>query len=230
MSPQSVAFSARLREATWSDHRAAEAPPFLAALVAGKLDRAGYARLVAQHYFIYRALEECAGPMRQDPVAGGFVDDRLTRLPALVADLEFLIGPDWDARIEPGAATRGYVARIREVCDRGPAAYLAHHYTRYLGDLSGGLFIGRGVARAYGLADGRGVAFYRFDAIGDPRAYKDAYRRKLDSVALPEPDRAALIEEVVTAYRHNTAVLAELGRDLPARRGAATPGAEGRAA
>ncbi|MDG4830882.1 biliverdin-producing heme oxygenase [Solwaraspora sp. WMMD1047] len=222
-----VAFSTRLREATWSDHRAAEAPPVLTALVGGELDRAGYARLAAQHYFIYRALEECAGPMRDDPVAGGFVDERLTRLPSLVADLEFLVGADWDGRISPGAATRAYVARIREVCDAGPVGFVAHHYTRYLGDLSGGLFIGRGITRAYGLTDGRGVAFYRFEAIGDPRAYKAAYRRRLDDLRLSEPQRAALIEEVVVAYRHNTAVLAELGSELL---DAVTTAAEGRAA
>ncbi|MEV7230213.1 MULTISPECIES: biliverdin-producing heme oxygenase [Polymorphospora] len=214
MSERSESYSARLRSATRQDHEAAESERYVTALTAGELSRAAYADLVAQHYFIYEVLEEAAAAMAGDPVAGGFVDDALTRLPSLVADLEFLFGAGWPDRIAPNPATAAYAQRMREVCHTWPAGFVAHHYTRYLGDLSGGLFVGRAVAQAYGLGDDGGVEFYRFPAIDDPRAYKDAYRRRLDAMPIPEAEFDRLIREVVLAYRHNTAVLAELGRTV----------------
>ncbi|MDG4764035.1 biliverdin-producing heme oxygenase [Solwaraspora sp. WMMD406] len=207
-------FSARLRAASWEDHQAAESQRYVSALVAGELPRRRYADLVAQHYFIYQVLEEAAEAMRDDPLAGGFVDDRLTRLPALEADLAFLLGSDWAAQITPGVATRRYVTRMQEVCFTFAPAFVAHHYTRYLGDLSGGLFIGRSVAQTYGLTDDGGVAFYHFAGVDSPRDYKDAYRARLDALPLDPTAEAALVGEVAVAYRHNSAVLAELGRDL----------------
>ncbi|MFY1636326.1 heme oxygenase (biliverdin-producing) [Solwaraspora sp. WMMB335] len=207
-------FSARLRAASWQDHQAAESARYVSALVAGELPRDRYADLVAQHYFIYQVLEEAAAAMRDDELAAGFVDERLTRLPALQTDLAFLLGPDWAARITPGVATQRYVARMQEVCFTFAPAFIAHHYTRYLGDLSGGLFIGREVAKTYQLDETGGVAFYHFSGIEHPRDYKNAYRARLDALPLDVTAEAALVGEVAVAYRHNSAVLAELGRDL----------------
>jgi heme oxygenase (biliverdin-producing, ferredoxin) len=215
MNTASPPFSARLRAASWPEHQGAESQRYISALVAGDLDLDGYARLVVQHHAIYQALESVAETMRTDPVAGDFVDDALTRLPALVADLEFLLGPDWRQRIEPDPETTAYVERIRRV-GGSPAGFVAHHYTRYLGDLSGGLYIGRAVAKRYGLTDGDGVAFYRFDGIADPKAYKNAYRAKLDAIDLTEAELAGLVDEVLVAYRHNVEVFTGLSRHVPA--------------
>ncbi|MEV4773532.1 heme oxygenase (biliverdin-producing) [Micromonospora humida] len=208
-------FSARLRAATQGAHAAAEGQQYVTALVAGELDLAGYLDLVVQHHALYQALESAAEAMRADPVAGGFVDDALTRLPALEADLTELAGPDWALRTAPHPATVAYADRIRAVAGTSPVRFIAHHYTRYLGDLSGGLYIGRAVARRYGLTDGSGVAFYAFDRITRPKAYKEAYRARLDALALSPADEAALLDEVLVAYRHNTAVFAALARHVP---------------
>ncbi|MEH1100837.1 biliverdin-producing heme oxygenase [Micromonospora sp. CPCC 205561] len=216
MSLTRTAFSAELRAASREAHQGAESQRYVSALIAGELDRAGYAALVAQHHVIYEALEAAAEAMRRDPLAGPFVDDALTRLPALAADLEFLHGPDWRARIEPTPATLSYAGRLRAVCAGSPERFIAHHYTRYLGDLSGGLYIGRSLARHHGLTGDAGAAFYRFDRIGDPRAYKDAYRARLDDLPLDGAGRATLRAEVLVAYRHNTEVLAALSHLVPA--------------
>ncbi|MEV4626965.1 biliverdin-producing heme oxygenase [Micromonospora sp. NPDC049523] len=212
MSTTDEPFSVRLRQATWSEHQAAESEKYVSALIAGELDHAGYATLVAQHHAIYRALESVADRVRDHPVVGRFVDDRLTRLPALVTDLEFLVGADWADRIPTNPTTQEYVDRISSVGETWPVGFVAHHYTRYLGDLSGGLAIGRALARTYQLGDGPGATFYRFPAIPDPRAYKQAYRDLLDTLPLDESQRVAVVGEVRLAYRYNTAVLAELGR------------------
>ncbi|WKU06881.1 heme oxygenase (biliverdin-producing) [Micromonospora sp. HUAS LYJ1] len=208
-------FSARLRAATQGAHTAAEGQRYVTALVAGELDLAGYLDLVVQHHALYQALESAAEAMRADPVAGVFVDDALTRLPALEADLTALAGPDWARRTAPDPATVAYVERIRAVAGTSPVRFVAHHYTRYLGDLSGGLHIGRAVARRYGLTGQSGAAFYTFARIDRPKAYKEAYRARLDAMALSPADEAALLDEVLVAYRHNSAVFAALARHVP---------------
>src|SRR5688500_4368987 len=102
------------------------------ALRSGRLDRAGYTALTAQLFFVYETLEEAAGEMRRDPVAGAFVAPELDRLPALVADLTYLIGRDWPAHVSASTATSEYRARLRDVAFTWPAGFVAHHYTRYL--------------------------------------------------------------------------------------------------
>src|SRR5690606_32902475 len=131
-------------------------------------DTAGYVRFLAQHYFVYQSLEAAADLMRTDPIAGPFVDDALHRTSALAADLEYLLGPDWARQIEPSPATRDYQTRIDEV-KHVPAWFIAHHYTRCLGDLSRGLLVSDAMTKAYGGPDGAGTAFFRYDAIRDPQ-------------------------------------------------------------
>lgn len=205
-------FSAAIRAASWGAHGDAEQAPFLAELVEGRLDRHGYARLVAQHHFAYAALEGAADTMRHDPVAGPFVDDALTRGPALAADLEALLGPGWRDRIEPSPATEAYVARMEEVCRDWAGGFVAHHYVRYMGDLSGGQMLRVSVEAALGIDASNGAAFYDFPAITDLTAYKQTYRSRLDAAPWSDDERERIIGEVLLGYHHNTAVLAELGR------------------
>ncbi|MEU5909301.1 biliverdin-producing heme oxygenase [Micromonospora sp. NPDC047527] len=216
MSDTTTPFSARVRAATAGAHETAESQRYVSALLAGELDLAGYADLVVQHHAIYAALEAAGDRLHDDPLAGPFVDAALIRLPALEADLAHLVGPDWADRTVRTPATVAYVERIREVCADSPERFIAHHYTRYLGDLSGGLHIGRSVARHYGLDDGAGVAFYRFDDIPRPKVYKDAYRARLDALPLDEATANALLEEVLVAYQYNTDVFAALAGHVPA--------------
>ena len=93
--------------------------------------------------------------------------------------------------------------------------YLAHHYTRYLGDLSGGQAVGALLNRTFDL-NGRGLAFYDFAEIGKNKPYKDVYREKLDAVgdALSRQDRLRVVDEVRRAFELNRALCAELGAQL----------------
>ncbi len=95
-----------------------------------------------------------------------------------------------------------------------PVHFIAHHYVRYLGDLSGGQMIGKKLSTVYGLGEA-GTSFYRFEQIPDPRAYKIAYRAKLDALDLPEEQAAALVAEAQQAFRHNGDVFVELGGIFP---------------
>jgi heme oxygenase len=206
--PEAERLSARLRSGTRAEHDAAQGSGFLDRLAGGRLPREAYADLAAQHYFIYRELEAAAVAQLSDPVAGAFVRPELRREPALAADLAFLVGPGWADRIEPLPATRAYTARLREVAFDHAPAFIAHHYTRYLGDLSGGQYLGPAIARAYGLT-GDGHRFFVFDGVR-PAAFRARYREMLDALPWSPADEQEFLTEVPEAYRHNIAVLAEL--------------------
>jgi heme oxygenase len=199
-----------LRAGTGDDHRRAEASPFARALLHGDVGRDAYAALDAQLWFVYTVLEEASDAMRDDPVAGPFVFDELRRVPALEADLTFLVGASWRDQIAALRATQHYCDRLREVAYTWPGGFVAHHYTRYLGDLSGGQTIRKVVVRTFGFADGRGVGFYDFPAIVEPASFKAAYRERLDRAPWDDAERDRIVAESSIAFRHNGALLAEL--------------------
>ncbi|NUU08594.1 biliverdin-producing heme oxygenase [Leifsonia sp. C5G2] len=211
-----IPFSEALRERTRGVHQESEGAVFMQDLMSGKGSRDDYIALLGQHYFIYEALEQAAEGMADDPVAALFISPKLTRLPAIEADLEFLLGAGWRDRIAPLPSTMRYTARIREVGSSWPGGFIAHHYTRYLGDLSGGQIIRTLLQRQYGF-DTNGVGFYLFAEIAKPKLFKDTYRSQLDAVQWTEEERDRVIGEVGLAFRFNT----ELFDDLATAKAAA---------
>lgn len=206
-----IPFSTSLRERSQTAHSSSEGAGFMSDLMRGAGSRDDYIALVAQHWFIYEAIETAAEQMKADPVASVFISDKLTRLPAIEADLEFLLGHGWRAEITPVPTTQRYVERIHEVGPTWPGGFVAHHYTRYLGDLSGGQFIAKVMARRFGF-ETNGIGFYLFDEIADPAAFKDVYREQLDTAPWDAAEQERVIDEVLVAYRFNT----ELFEDLAA--------------
>ena len=206
-----LSFSAALRDRSAGSHSQSEHAGFMADLLKGEGSREDYIALVTQHYFIYEALESAGERMRRDPIASVFLSDKLTRMPALEADLEFLIGPEWRQTIRPLPTTQRYVDRINQVGATWPGGFVAHHYTRYLGDLSGGIFIGRVMQRRFGF-ETNGIGFYLFDDIADPKAFKDVYRDQLDAAPWDDAERERVIDEVLLAYRFNTELFEDLDR------------------
>lgn len=200
--------SVLLREGTRPEHEAAEGSTFVEDLLAGRLTTAAYVDLALQLHAVYTALEEVGEQVRRTPAGAGVVFDELRRVPAIEADLAHLAGPGWRERATPLPATAAYAAAIRAGgADVG--AYVAHAYTRYLGDLSGGQVIGRMVQRHYDVAD-EGVGFYAFPAIPKPKPFKDLYRARVDALDLTEAQRAAVVDEARAAFRHNRALFAAL--------------------
>jgi heme oxygenase len=122
-----------------------------------------------------------------------------------------LLGDGWRGQIAPSQSTQEYVKRLREVCFDWPGGFIAHSYTRYLGDLSGGQIIKKAVRKALG---DKGISFYDFPQIPDYNAFKTEYRALLDNVSWNDGEQQRVIAEAVLAYQLNTKVLAELGRDL----------------
>ncbi|MFD9796945.1 heme oxygenase (biliverdin-producing) [Streptomyces sp. NPDC059070] len=209
-------FSTLIRTASHEQHTEAETSPFMGDLLGGRLGVAAYARYTEQLWFVYQALEEGAGALSSDPVAGPFIRPELMRTAELERDLAHLLGPEWRSTATPLAATRAYAARVRECAVTWPAGYVAHHYTRYLGDLSGGQIIRDRAEKTWGFArKGDGVRFYVFESISNPAAFKRDYRALLDGVEMDELERKRVVEECRRAFALNTAVFRELGEEFP---------------
>ncbi len=171
------------------------------------VDRPRYATYLAQNRFIYEALDRAGRAWRTDATADRFIDGRLDRLPSIDADLAFLLGVDWRSILAPFPSTQRYVDAITSAAS-WPGGFIAHHYVRYLGDLSGGQHIARVVQKTFNfdLDGARGFAF----PIDDLDAFKAAYRQALDEAPWNAPERSRIINEILHAYDLATAMLHDL--------------------
>ncbi|AXV05961.1 Heme oxygenase [Euzebya pacifica] len=203
-------FSEVLRQETLDAHRAAERAPFVGALMGGQLGGEAYVDFLAQLYRVYTALEECAEIVAEDPIAGDFLDARLLRVSAIEADMEALVGHRWRAVLPSAvASTTAYVERIWTAPQEWPSAFVAHHYVRYMGDLSGGQIIARMLATNYGFGPDK-LSMYHFADVKGP-VVKATYRDRLDRAPWSEDERQRMVEESIFAYEFNARIFDDLG-------------------
>jgi oxygen-independent coproporphyrinogen III oxidase len=90
---------------------------------------------------------------------------------------------------------------------------IAHAYTRYLGDLSGGQRLKTIIREALALPPGSGTLFYEFAAIATPeaqRAFKERYRQTLDQLPLDAATIDRIVAEANHAFALNRAMLHSL--------------------
>ncbi|MGO2113073.1 MAG: heme oxygenase (biliverdin-producing), partial [Pseudoclavibacter sp.] len=172
--------SQRLRERTAQAHESAERAAFLERLLGGDLDIDAWAALLQQYGAVYAALEAATSQLREQGELPGLLTAELERGPSIEVDLVAL-----EPRLSgplPGILpeTRAYAERIRAAAS-DPARLLAHHYTRYLGDLSGGQAMRVMLDRAYGLPETE-ATFFAFDEIDALVPFKRDYRAGLDAL------------------------------------------------
>jgi heme oxygenase (biliverdin-producing, ferredoxin) len=212
-SPVDMPLSRRFREGSQEAHTAAETSPFVGALLSGEVGPSGYLEYLGSLRTVYSELEQVGRGLAADPVAGPVVDPRLDRAGCLDRDIAY-----WRARTGgpdpvPTSAAVYYAACIREAAGRWPGLFVAHHYARYLGDLSGGRIIARRLATIYDDAaegpDG-GLSFYDFPGIGKPKLYKDSYRATLDSLPVTTGQAEAMLAEVVRVFDLNRGLFTAL--------------------
>lgn len=206
-------FSEELKSHTSAAHEHAEQAGFVTELLAGRMDASQVATMLLQNLVIYRALET-ALKANPDPRLEVIADPALMRVHALEKDLAVHYGDDWEHRLASGGlhVTPGAKAYADELAALGPrsATYLmAHHYVRYLGDLSGGQIISALVQRHYGLGP-EGLNFYAFDGIGKIKPYKDAYRSHLDEAAFSEVEKQEILHHAEVAFETNRQVFVDL--------------------
>ncbi|MEV7830808.1 biliverdin-producing heme oxygenase [Streptomyces subrutilus] len=210
------AFSTVIRVASHEQHTEAETSTFMSDLLGGRLGVDAYTRYTEQLWFVYRALEDAAETLKDDPVAGPFIQPELMRVEEIERDLAHLLGPDWRESVVALPATEAYAARVAQCASEWPGGYVAHHYTRYLGDLSGGQIIRDKAERTWGFErKGDGVRFYVFADISNPAAFKRGYRELLDAISADDLEKQRIIDECKRAFDFNGAVFRELGEQFP---------------
>ncbi|ETV93497.1 hypothetical protein H310_12541 [Aphanomyces invadans] len=209
-----------LKEGTQAAHAAAESVLFLTDLLRGRIPRDVYRVMVAMLYYVYEELElqlRCAAASEDPVVTSVHFPVELERLPSLAQDLSFYYGSNWKQVMPPKTpATEAYVARLRHLGTTEPALLVAHAYTRYLGDLSGGQILKRHAIRTMDLAHGLGTAFYDFKMIESSyQSFKDSYRSALDAAMVSPHLAKRMVTEANVAFGLNMALF----QDLDALRG-----------
>lgn len=215
-----------LKSGTAQAHESAESVHFVKNFIKGKIDRDLYALLVAQLFHVYRRLEQALEKHAPQHFAACHFPDELNRTAALQEDVEF-----WHSDLKEGTepsispATQDYLDRIDYLAATDPLLLLAHAYTRYLGDLSGGKILARVARRALQLdklengRSGEGLRFYDFDKISSFKRFKDMYRQSLNDLPLGNGDDGgkteqeqmqAIVQEANVAFLLNMRLFEEL--------------------
>ncbi|BBC22362.1 heme oxygenase (biliverdin-producing) [Pseudanabaena sp. ABRG5-3] len=209
----------RLREGTQKSHTAAENTAFMKCFLKGIVETVPFRKLLANLYLVYSTLEEEFRRHQQHPIVGKLYFQELNRQQNLEQDLAFYYGENWRSELVPLKAGQVYVDRLKEISNTDPALLIAHSYTRYMGDLSGGQALKHIVRSALDLPDERGTTFYEFDQLPTVEAkkdFKDRYRQALDSLEVDEETVERIVEEANYAFTLNRNVVDELEADVRA--------------
>nr|YP_010338167.1 heme oxygenase [Erythrolobus coxiae]UNJ17752.1 heme oxygenase [Erythrolobus coxiae] len=200
----------QLREGTTKSHSMAENVAFVKSFLSGVIDKKAYRQLIANLYFVYTAIEEEMTNNCKDKVISPIFFPELNRKISLEQDLEFYYGLDWKEQIKPSAATQTYVQRIHTIGSEKPELLIAHAYTRYLGDLSGGQILKKIAQNAMNLSGKEGTAFYDFNDIQNEQEFKLVYRAALDSIPVDNQKIEEIVSEANLAFTLNMKIFQEL--------------------
>ncbi|BAY12041.1 biliverdin-producing heme oxygenase [Calothrix sp. NIES-2098] len=209
----------RLREGTKHSHTNAENTAFMKCFLRGIVEKSFFRKLLADLYFVYSALEAELQRHQYHPVVGLMYFPELNRQANLERDLAFYYGENWKEQIVPSPAAQIYVDCIHEVANTQPELLIAHTYTRYLGDLSGGQALKQIARSAMDLPINRGTAIYEFEQIPTPdakRLFKEQYRQALNSLPVDEAIILKIVDEANYAFTLNQNLVHQLEADVKA--------------
>jgi len=196
--------SVQLREGTQDLHRIAESTSFIRTFFAGNLTILQYRNFLLQLFHVYSAMEENPDSLFDDIELQKIYFPELLRSLRLSNDLDLFFGEENWKSLPILQSTQKYVDRIRLLKNNKDYAIVAHHYTRYLGDLSGGQSMKRIVLKMFPEEFHTGVHFYDFPEIANLNDFKVAYRNRLDSLSLVDSMGQSIIQEARLAFQLNT--------------------------
>ncbi|XP_056309456.1 heme oxygenase 1a [Danio aesculapii] len=207
--------SEQIKAVTKDSHVRAENTQLMLSYQKGQITQTQYKLLLCSLYEIYRALEEELDRNAEHPaVQPIYFPQELARLEALERDLEHFFGPQWRKRITVPAATHRYAQRLREIGKSSPELLVAHAYTRYLGDLSGGQVLGKITQKSLGLTGNKGILFFSFPGVTSANRFKQLYRSRMNSIEFTEQKRREALDEAVRAFEFNIDVFDDLQKML----------------
>ncbi|XP_013883970.1 heme oxygenase 2 [Austrofundulus limnaeus] len=204
--------SEMLAEGTKEAHDRAENCPFVKDFLRGNIKKELFKRGTAALYFVYSAMEEEIERNKDHPhIAPIYFPAELHRREALVRDLEYFYGDNWESQISLSAGIKLYVDRIHEVGQKDPVLLVSHSYTRYMGDLSGGQVLKKVAQRALKLpSTGEGLNFYQFEEIHSHKSFKQLYRSRMNELELDPETKQRIVDESNKAFGFNVTVFTEL--------------------
>ncbi|MDX1976133.1 MAG: biliverdin-producing heme oxygenase [Pseudanabaenaceae cyanobacterium bins.68] len=200
----------QLKVGTQKAHTMAESTSFVTSFLKGIVDRQSYAKLVTNFYYVYSTLEAELTRHQHHPILGKLYYPELWRRDALEQDLAYYYGADWQAKIQPSTACAKYMHHLKQTSEQQPILLIAHAYTRYMGDLSGGQILKKIAKQAMNLTDGQGTAFYDFEEIKNHGEFKKQYRAALDNLDLDPETTAQVVSEANQAFHLNMELFHEL--------------------
>ncbi|WP_088240947.1 heme oxygenase (biliverdin-producing) [Calothrix rhizosoleniae] len=203
----------KLRVGTKKAHTMAENVGFVKCFLKGVVEKNSYRKLVGNLYFVYSAMEEEMEKLQDHPIISQINFKELYRQKTLEQDLNYYYGATWREQVQLSSAGKAYVQRIRELAETEPELLVAHSYTRYLGDLSGGQIL-KGIAQTAMKLDDGGTAFYEFDDIQNEKEFKAKYRQTLDELPIDDATGDRIVEEANDAFGMNMKMFQELEGNL----------------
>tara|TARA_Y100001968_G_C19298914_1_gene688053 strand:+ start:334 stop:1041 length:708 start_codon:yes stop_codon:yes gene_type:complete len=212
----SVDLAKQLREGTKKSHSMAENTGFISCFLKGVVEKTSYRNLLADLYFVYSAMEDQINQLAEEghPIVGNINFKELNRRESLENDLSFYFGSEWKSILKISSPAQVYVDRINQVAKDKPELLIGHHYSRYLGDLSGGQLLKKITQKAMNLPDDNGLRFYIFEDIEDEKAFKDKYRLILNSLPITQDMANLIVEEANQAFKYNMDMFQELEGNL----------------
>jgi heme oxygenase (biliverdin-producing, ferredoxin) len=195
-----------MRGRTTDLHARAEQTGVVAALLGGQVCKARYALYLRNLLPAYQCMEQ-ALRLRYRPEFEGLGVPQIYRTESIIADLVDLAGAGWADSIPLLPSGERYASRI-DWAAAGPML-IAHCYTRYLGDLNGGLLLGRRLVQIFG-PNFHALAFSRFPEIQNLQAFRVAYQQNLDRAGSFLADAGSVVEEAAVAFELNIQVSVEV--------------------
>ena len=202
--------SKELREGTKKAHNVVENVSFIANYLQGVINRDSYIKMLSDFYHVYSKLEECLEAHKDHVVLKHVYYPELYRTESIEKDLKYFLGDEWKSKLSQTAACKTYVSRLSDISELVPYCLISHQYTRYIGDLSGGLILKEITKVSLGLGE-EGLNFYNFDQIPYPTEFKNNYRKSLDYLDITDTDIEIIVDQAVKAFELNTAMFIELG-------------------
>lgn len=203
--PERTGVVASLYHRTRALHLEAERSGIIADILRGGASRDGYVLLLRNLHAAYAALESGLARHHRTPGLDRLSAYRFDRAGAIAADLDALCGRDWATLLPLLPAGAHYADTVAQASEGDGSRLIAHAYTRYLGDLSGGQIVRKLLATSLRLAPDQ-LSMYDFAGGTDPETLKNAYRDAIHDAGDHAADPDRVVEEGAAAFTLNIAL------------------------
>lgn len=200
-------FLEQLKTQTAVLHGTATHSGFNLELFKGNVTRTLYGKYLLHKFHFYTVLEQGLRQNQSDNAISKLIFPELERAPRLREDIACFMDIGWES--EPMlSSVSSHVHRLQTLITEKPHLLIAHAYTNYLADLSGGMIIRNILTRQYKF-NASELNAYEFE-INDVESFKANYRGILCAFVKEYNLQNSFIEEVKLAYIFSICALQEL--------------------